>query len=91
MRGKVAIGLPDVTQNRSDAAEYQALPEQSRQITDAASPKATNLALPRRSFARGSDYFYTSRLPGEPAAGVGDRHFHPVEPLAVRLTLAATL
>ncbi len=37
------------------------------------------------------DYFYASRLPGEPAAGVPDRHFHPVEPLAVRVTVAATL
>ena len=34
------------------------------------------------------DYYYVSRLPGEPAAGVADRHFHPVEPLAFRLTLA---
>ena len=34
------------------------------------------------------DYFYTSRLPGEPAEGVADRHFHPVEPTAFRLTLA---
>jgi hypothetical protein len=34
------------------------------------------------------DYYYTSRLPGEPAAGVADRHFHPIEPLAFRLTLA---
>jgi outer membrane receptor protein involved in Fe transport len=34
------------------------------------------------------DYFYVSRLPGEPAAGVADRHFHPLEPLAFRLTLA---
>lgn len=33
-------------------------------------------------------YFYTSRLPGEGAGGVADRHFHPVEPTAVRLTLA---
>ena len=33
-------------------------------------------------------YFYTSRLPGESAEGVADRHFHPVEPTAVRLTLA---
>ncbi|MDB5820304.1 MAG: TonB-dependent receptor [Rhizobacter sp.] len=33
------------------------------------------------------DYFYTSRLPGEPAAGVDDTHFHPVEPRSVRLTL----
>jgi outer membrane receptor protein involved in Fe transport len=37
------------------------------------------------------DYLYTSRLPGEPAAGVADRHFHPVEPLAVRVTVAAAL
>nr|WP_264048922.1 TonB-dependent receptor [Methylobacterium sp. FF17] len=33
-------------------------------------------------------YFYTSRLPGEAADGVADRHFHSVEPTAVRLTLA---
>lgn len=33
-------------------------------------------------------YFYASRLPGEGADGVADRHFHPVEPTAVRLTLA---
>ncbi len=32
-------------------------------------------------------YYYESRLPGE-AAAVADRHFHPVEPTAVRLTLA---
>jgi outer membrane receptor protein involved in Fe transport len=35
------------------------------------------------------EYFYVSRLPWEPAEGVADRHLHPVEPLAVRLTLAA--
>ena len=34
------------------------------------------------------DYFYTSRLPGEPATGIADRHFHPAEPRALRLTLA---
>lgn len=34
-------------------------------------------------------YFYESRLPGEPAEGVADYHFHPVEPRALRLTLAA--
>jgi hypothetical protein len=33
------------------------------------------------------DYDYASRLPGEPAAGVEDRHFHPVEPRSLRLTL----
>lgn len=33
------------------------------------------------------DYFYTSRLPGEPAAGVDDIHFHPIEPRMARLTL----
>lgn len=32
------------------------------------------------------DYYYTSRLPGEPAGGVDDLHFHPVEPLNVHST-----
>jgi outer membrane receptor protein involved in Fe transport len=34
------------------------------------------------------EYFYLSRLAGEPIGGVADRHVHPLEPLAVRLTLA---
>ncbi|PMQ17140.1 TonB-dependent receptor [Janthinobacterium sp. AD80] len=34
------------------------------------------------------DYYYASRLPGEAAEGVNDRHFHPVEPRSVRLSLA---
>ena len=33
-------------------------------------------------------YYYVSRLPGEPADGVADVHFHPVESRAVRLTLS---
>ena len=33
------------------------------------------------------DYYYTSRLPGEPAAGVNDIHTHPYEPREVRVTL----
>ncbi|MBN9488633.1 MAG: TonB-dependent receptor [Alphaproteobacteria bacterium] len=33
-------------------------------------------------------YYYTSRLPGEPLAGVNDVHFHPVEPIALRFTVA---
>lgn len=33
------------------------------------------------------DYYYASRLPGEPAEGVDDIHFHPVEPRSVRFTL----
>jgi hypothetical protein len=33
-------------------------------------------------------YYYTSRLSGEPAEGVNDVHFHPVEPLAVRFTVS---
>lgn len=36
------------------------------------------------------EYYYLSRLPGEPLGGTSDRHVHPVEPLAVRLTLAGT-
>ena len=26
------------------------------------------------------DYFYASRLPGEPEEGIEDLHYHPVEP-----------
>ena len=37
------------------------------------------------------DYYYVSRLPGEAPEGIADRHFHPVEPLALRLTLAGKL
>lgn len=38
---------------------------------------------------RGRDiqYYYASRLAGEPAGGVEDIHFHPVEPRQLRLTL----
>ncbi len=32
-------------------------------------------------------YFYASRLAGEPAAGLDDVHFHPLEPRTVRGTL----
>ena len=34
------------------------------------------------------EYFYASRLPGEPAAGVEDRHFHPLESRSARLLMA---
>jgi len=34
-------------------------------------------------------YFYASRLPGEPAGGVDDVHFHPVERRAARLSVSA--
>ena len=30
------------------------------------------------------DYYYVSRLPGEPAAGVADRHTHQTEPRELR-------
>ncbi len=33
------------------------------------------------------DYYYTSRLPGEPAAGVDDVHLHPALPRTARLVL----
>jgi len=35
------------------------------------------------------DYFYASRLQGEPLAGVEDVHFHPVEPRRIRASLIA--
>lgn len=34
------------------------------------------------------DYFYTSRLQGEPAQGVDDIHFHPTSPRAARFSIA---
>jgi outer membrane receptor protein involved in Fe transport len=34
-------------------------------------------------------YYYVSRLPGEPAGGVADIHFHAAEPLGGRLSLVA--
>ena len=37
------------------------------------------------------DYFYASRLPGEPAAGVNDIHTHPAEPREFRVSLTARL
>src|SRR5262249_13917912 len=33
------------------------------------------------------DYYYASRLPGEPAGGVGDVHFHPAQPRSARLSV----
>ena len=33
------------------------------------------------------DYHYTSRLPGEPAGGVADQHFHPIESRSIRVAL----
>nr|MBA3756499.1 TonB-dependent receptor [Nitrosomonas sp.] len=39
--------------------------------------------------AHAIDYYYTSRLPGEPAAGVSDLHFHPIESRSLRVNLVA--
>lgn len=36
------------------------------------------------------EYFYASRLPGEPEAGVEDVHFHTFQPRSVRLSLRYT-
>ena len=35
------------------------------------------------------DYYYASRLKGEPVDGVNDIHFHPVEPRSFRVSLVA--
>jgi len=42
------------------------------------------------SDAHDIDYFYGSRLPGEPEAGVEDIHYHVFEPRQVRLYLSYT-
>jgi hypothetical protein len=36
------------------------------------------------------DYFYASRLNGEPSGGVNGVHFHPVEPFTLRFALVAS-
>jgi len=36
------------------------------------------------------DYYFTSRLPGEPLAGVDDLHFHPAVPRTLRLAATIT-
>jgi outer membrane receptor protein involved in Fe transport len=36
------------------------------------------------------DYFYPSRLPGEPMEGVADIHTHPLEPRSVRASITAS-
>lgn len=40
--------------------------------------------------ANAAEFWYIDRLPGEPAEGVPDVHVHPLEPLALRLTLSKT-
>jgi hypothetical protein len=37
------------------------------------------------------DYYYTSRLPGEPLAGVNDIHTHPSEPREFRISITRLL
>jgi TonB-dependent receptor-like protein/carboxypeptidase family protein len=37
------------------------------------------------------DYYFTSRLPGEPLAGVDDVHFHPAVPRTLRVSLVLGL
>jgi hypothetical protein len=41
------------------------------------------------TYASDIDYFYVSRLPGEPLAGVADIHTHPAEPRSVRFSITA--
>ena len=40
---------------------------------------------------RDIEYFYASRLAGEPLDGAEDRHFHRFEPRQVRVTLTINL
>ena len=36
------------------------------------------------------DYYYASRLPGEPPSGIADVHTHPLEPRSIRVALSAS-
>jgi hypothetical protein len=42
------------------------------------------------STASDIDYYYTSRLPGEPLGGVNDIHTHPMPPRTLRLGVLVT-
>jgi len=53
----------------------------------ALSVDAFNLANSRASDV---DYFYRSRLPGEPLVGIEDLHTHPLEPRTLRVSITAT-
>lgn len=45
---------------------------------------AVELLNALNSHADDIGYYYTSRMPGEPAEGVNDIHFHPTEPREIR-------
>jgi hypothetical protein len=49
-----------------------------------------NLEIFNLTNARASDidYYFASRLPGEPLEGVQDIHTHPTVPRTVRVTLS---
>lgn len=55
-------------------------------VTDALSARV-DLYNTLDSHADQIDYYYLSQLPGEPRP-VADIHFHPVEPISARFTLA---
>ena len=38
-----------------------------------------------------ADYYYTTRLPGEPARGFSDFQVHPLEPRSARFSFTKTL
>lgn len=40
------------------------------------------------SKANDIEYFYESRLPGEPVGDIADTHYHPMEPFTVRTGVA---
>lgn len=68
------------------------------QINLAAGYRLTNGLLVEASLlnatnARDNDiaYYYASRLQGEPAGGVEDTHFHPVEPRQIRIRFGLEL
>lgn len=44
----------------------------------------------RNATTNAADYYYVSRLAGERAEGVMDRHAHPLEPRSARITLSKT-
>jgi hypothetical protein len=52
---------------------------------------AVNLFNVLNTYASDIDYYYVSRLRGEPLAGVADIHTHPAEPRELRVAITARL
>jgi hypothetical protein len=74
----------------SDAYRAHALATAKTQIREAGVQLSLEVFNHLNGHDNDIDYFYTSRLPGEPLAGVDDVHTHPSEPREFRAAITAS-